>query len=414
MIRNEYTVASNDDLLPLRLLYVAFIVFVLLRIGLNSLILNQYFNYTTIEGSTIEKIHPAFYGIAMIALALLLSRRIELGAYDLGVLRGVIAFMAGIAALLTMLAVGGRSTSAGYLLDAYIVACIAAFIMMSFPAAWRASVGEAILIFLIISALVGIAEFGLRRRLLPYPSGEETFRPTGLSDHPLALGMWCAVGICFVSTARWRPVVKLAAVAILFVGALASGARVASIAACISSVAFLIVDPLPGKSRLDVAQRKIMLAIAGLLAGVAIVVIMYAVGALDRFEGVFIDQSALARVSIYGVFDFLTWNEFLFGADITRVQRLALEVFGLPFIESSFVIFTVQFGLVGALLFAVVLGNWFWTMLRGQLLITMLATAIFFGLALSNNALSVKSADILMITLLILSGASKVTRPALA
>ena len=85
MIRSGYAVTEpSDSYILLRMLYAAFVFFILLRIGLNALILNQFINYTTIEGSTIEKIHPAFYGIGLVALVILFNYRIVLSAQDLG------------------------------------------------------------------------------------------------------------------------------------------------------------------------------------------------------------------------------------------------------------------------------------------------------------------------------------------
>ena len=161
-------------------------------------------------------------------------------------------------------------------------------------------------------------------------------------------------------------------------------------------------------------QRKIMLALAGVLAVMGLVAVMFAAGALSRFDNSIVDQSSLARVSIYGVFDYLTWNEFLFGGDITRIQRIARDVFGLPYIESSFVVFTVQFGLVGAILFGAVLANLFRALLKGARWNVIAGTVIFFTLSLSNNALSAKSADILMMTLLIMGCKAAAPRASIA
>ncbi|MBR1219146.1 VpsF family polysaccharide biosynthesis protein [Bradyrhizobium sp. U87765 SZCCT0131] len=402
MTRPAYATASDDGLLMLRLLYAAFVFFVLLRVGLNSLILNQFMDYTTLEGSTIQKIHPAFYGIVLIMATVLASYRIELDAVDLSLLRAIATFLVGIVLLTTMLVVGGRNAAFGYILDSYIVACMAIFIMTTLPRPWRPLIAELLLAFLMLSALVGTAEFALKTRLLPYPGGEEVFRPTGLSDHPLELGQWCAVGICLASATRWRMPFKIAAVAVLLIGVLASGARFATLFAGLSCLVFLITVRMAAPTPLDGLQRKIMLALAGLLAVMALIAVMFAAGALSRFDGGVVDQSALARVNIYGVFDYLTWNEFLFGGDITRIQRIALDVFGLPFIESSVVIFTVQFGLVGAILFAVLLANLFRALLKHAPWNVIAATVIFFTLSLSNNALSTKSADVLMMSLLIM------------
>lgn len=403
MIRSNSIVSEPDSaLVLLRLLFVAFAAFVMLRIGLNALILNQFMNYTTLEGSTIEKINPAFYGIALIAAGLMLGYRIELSRLDLGILRAIIIFIGGIAALLVMLTISGLNTSAGYIIDTYVTACMAAFIMMAMPQAYRSQLGELIVFFLVVCAAVAIAEFALKVRLLPYPGGESAFRPTGLSDHPLQLGRWCVMGITFIGVTRWPPPVRLAAIAVLLVGCLASGARIATIAAGLACLVVLTAGPLGGRSPSDILQRKLMVLILSIVAIAGIIAAMFMVGALDRFEGGLADQSALARVNIYSVFDYLTWRDILFGTDILHVQQIAKDVLGIPYIESSFVVFTVQFGLIGAVVFAALLANLFRALLKGRPMIAAFATVTFFVLALSNNELSVKSPDILMVMLLIM------------
>ena len=395
----------------LKALYVSFVFFVLLRIGLNSLILNQFMNYTTLQGSIVEKIHPASYGIALVVAVLLLSFRIELSAADLRILRAILVFCTGVTLLLAMLVFIGLTTSIGYVLDTYLIACLTAFGLMCFPAAWRPRLCELILALFVLSALVAIAEFATHARLLPYAGGEDTFRPTGLSEHPLQLGQWCAIGICFACIPRWPIVLKLVVVTVLLVGALVSGARVATLCACLSCVAFLIAVPINAPSRQDVLQRKLMLAIAGLFTLAAIVSAMLAAGALSRLTGGLVDQSSQARVGIYRVFDYMTWGEILFGTDIVKVQRIAMDILGLKFIESSPVLFTVQFGLFGAIFFAGLLIYLFSVLLKGRSYIAVFATLMFFGLSLSNNALSTKSADILVLMFLIMSDQTVRPRP---
>jgi hypothetical protein len=405
-LSNSDAAGARQDYVLLKALYVSFVFFVLLRIGLNSLILNQFMNYTTVQGSIVEKIHPASYGIALVVAVLLLSFRIELSAADLKVLRAILVFCTGVTLLLAMLVVIGLTTSIGYVLDTYLIACLAAFGLMCFPAVWRPRLCELILALFVLSALVGIAEFATHARLLPYAGGEDTFRPTGLSEHPLQLGQWCAIGICFACIPRWPIVLKLFVVTVLLVGALVSGARVATLCACLSCVAFLIAVPINAPSRQDVLQRKLMLAIAGLVTLAAIVSAMLAAGALSRLTGGLVDQSSQARVGIYRVFDYMTWSEILFGTDIVKVQRIAMDILGLKFIESSPVLFTVQFGLFGAIFFAGLLIYLFSVLLKGRSYIAVFATLMFFGLSLSNNALSTKSADILVLMFLIMSDQS--------
>ena len=76
----------------------------------------------------------------------------------------------------------------------------------------------------------------MRVRFLPYPFEELSFRPTGLTEHPLVLGLFSAVGIGFVAASRWRGTAKAVTIMIMLLGAFASGARVASIVAAISAI----------------------------------------------------------------------------------------------------------------------------------------------------------------------------------
>jgi hypothetical protein len=160
---------------------------------------------------------------------------------------------------------------------------------------------------------------------------------------------------------------------------------------------------MAARTRLDALQRKLMVAIAGIVGLIGTIGAMVAMGALSRLEGGLVDQSSQARVDVYRVFEFMSWRELLFGTDLTRIQRLARDIFNLPFIESSPVVFTVQFGLFGAILFALLLGNLYRALLRGRSTIVVLGTLMYFGLALTNNQLSVKSADMLMLGLLIMA-----------
>jgi hypothetical protein len=395
--------ANDNNLLLLRFLFGLFVVLVLGRLLINPNLVDLVENYTADQGSIVEKVHPVNYGFALVALAVLLTTRIELAPWELRIVRGFIALTMMIAAICALMLLLGRSGSAGYLIDTYVFACVAGTLMFAFPPAWRRTVGNAMLIFLIISSLIAIGEFATRQRLMPYPAEELSFRPTGLVGHPLVLGLCNAVAIGFVMETRWPPFCKFFANAILLIGAFAAGARLASIVAAAVTLLIVLMADFPSVTRQQRMQLKTLIVIAAVLAVPLMIAALVAAGFADRFEHGLFDESAMARVSIYGVFDLVSWNQILFGTDIEAVQKLAMERLGLEFIESSLIIFIFQFGLIGTIVFLFFLGRTFFVLVAGAQRNIVLATIAFFVIALGNNGLSAKSAMIVMMFILIIA-----------
>jgi hypothetical protein len=275
--------------------------------------------------------------------------------------------------------------------------------MLALPPALSEKVGALLIAFVVVSASIALGEVALQRRLLPYWATELSFRPTGLTEHPLMLGLFNATAISFVPLTRWRPVVKLAAIGVLLLSTLASGARLASLGALASAFAVLLLSELPSVPRSKVLQLKLLALIAAILAVPVGLMALVQLGLLDRFQDGLLDDSAMARVSIYGLFGLASWNEILLGADIARMRRLAFEHFELEYIESSLVMFVFQFGLIGTTVFLLFLARTFVILVSGAGTLVVLGTCTFLLIASSNNALSSKSPNVLFITLLILA-----------
>lgn len=385
----------------LKLLFWAFFASVLLRILLTENMLNLWINYTADEGSIIEKIHPGAYALGATCLAVILTQRIDLSAREMRAVRALLTLLATIGVLCTVMVASGRAGSAGYLIDSYVVACLAGIAIFAFPPEWRAALGGALLIFLIASAVVAIGEAALKVRLMPYPAKELTFRPTGLTSHPLSLGLSSAYAIGFVAATRWSSRVKAGAIALLLLGTVAAGARLATLAAAVSTLMVVLMAEWPGVPREKRIQLK-MIALIGAAAVIPVAVaVLASLGLLDRFQNGLFDESAMARVDIYKVFELVTWKDILFGGDITSIRKLAFERFELQFIESAFVIFIFQFGLFGAIAFLAVLAFVFRRLLSGASWPSVLGTVTFVGVALSNNTLSSKGSSILTVFMLI-------------
>jgi hypothetical protein len=404
-LASEYPAIRADRNNPylLRFLFLLFGTFVLMRFMLNANVLDTVMKYTAEGGSIVEKIHPSSYGLALVLLTTLLAVRTELAQWELRVVRSFVEFVLFIGAISAFASAMGHRDSIGYLVDSYIVACIAGMLMLSFPPSWRESVGTILIAFTAISACVAIGEFALRQRLLPYPWMEVTFRPTGFTEHPLALGLFNSVAICFVPLTRWSLPAKIGVSVALLLGTFAAGARVASIIAAASALAVVILYSQPSMPRAKLFQMKSIFIIGAIIAVPLMLMLLVQMGLFDRFQHGLVDDNAMMRVNIYRLFDLVSWNDILFGTDISMMRRLALDYFEMETIESSIIMFIFQFGLFGAIIFLLFLARMFFVLLLGAGRYVVLGTGVFFAIAGSNNALSSKSPVIVMIVLYILA-----------
>jgi hypothetical protein len=388
--------SSKRDGVLLSALFLAYAGLSVLRIALIPSMLDRVMSYTSDDGSIIEKIHPTFYGFVIVAVVALATRRITLTGWEVRVLRAILAFAGTIVGLLVVLAAVGRAGSAGYLIDSYLTACCAALLFV-FPPPWRRVVGSLLLSYVVVGAFIGIAEFGTKSRLLPYDALELTFRPTGLSNHPLEFGLSCATAIGFVAASGWSARVRAAAVAVLVLGAFVAGARLAALVGLASAFALVVAGAGAGRDPRRALEMRLLATLLALAAVPVVLGVLAGAGALERFQGGLVDESAMARVNIYGVFDDLTWGEFLFGSDLDRVRQIALERYGFKFIESSLVIFVVQFGAIGTAIFAALLLNLVRVLLSGAGLAVWIGTVSFLVVSASNNGLSTKTSGMFML-----------------
>lgn len=382
-------------------LYLLFLALALLRIALGAVILDLVINYSTDAGSVVEKLHPALYGFAGIALVALSCFRVVLDAWEVRVVRALLAFNAGIVVILAGTALAGRGGSTGFMIDTYCGASFAILLFL-FPQAWRVRVGEALILLLALNALVAMVEFVLKVRFLPFEETETAFRPLGLSSHPLELGIWMAIGPLFTAATSWPRRTKLAIGGLLVAGLGMSGARTALVVGLTATVAWVlgaIGAGLPAQRRLE---RRLIAAV-GLIALIPLGVLgLAAAGGLDRFATSVNDANAQTRIDVYGVFAHMTWEQILFGMDPAAMRAIAKTYFGLDAIESSVVVLVSLFGVAGAALFAALLAWLLRILLIGAKPCVVLAVGVFFAVSLSSNAVSTKgSAIFLLFTLII-------------
>ncbi|PSC06115.1 hypothetical protein SLNSH_04735 [Alsobacter soli] len=370
------------------------------RFLLSENLLNAVVNYSNDGGSVVEKIHVGTYlGVLLLGAALLGARIILLPA-EARVLRQLGVLLAVVVGLTAVIVLSGNTVSAGFLVDTYVSAALGGALMFCVGPATRRAIGDAMLAFMLLSSLVVLAEKATGMRLLPYPYVENGFRPTGLTSHPLVVGLYNATSIGFVVATRWPAWAKMAAMALLTVAAFAAGARTGALICAGVSLATALTARLANPDPTRRLQIRILIVL-GLLCAIPVAIpVMAQLGLLERFisDG-YVDDSANARVEIYRIFSLVSWRDILLGADLLWIRKLAFEKLGFEFIESPVVLFVFQFGALGAaLLFSCILWT-LWRLASGSGWRTLMAVAAFLLCALSNNTLSSKSPAVLLIVL---------------
>ncbi len=383
-------------------LYLIVVALFVARLGINQIMLNLVMNYSLDGGNIVEKFHPSFYGLIAVTGFALLAFRAELDPWETSVLRRTLVFSACCIAMLVFAGLRGNGGSAGFLVDNYVMAGFATLLFL-FPPEMRQGAGKALLVVLIASAGLAIVEFALKTRLLPFSESEAAFRPTGLSSHPLTLGLWCAVAIPLTAATDWSRAVKTGLCAFFYLALAASGARTALLggSVCMLLLAIAAIRPNPVPQRR--LERRMIVALAAAVAVPLVAAMLYAAGALQRFQGGIVDKNAAARVVIYQVFDGLPLSDILFGFGMPAVTRFAVEKLHLVAVESAVVVFVAIFGAVWSVIFVLVFAWASWGLLRGASAATFLAMALFIFIGASSNGLATREPPMLAMWVFILA-----------
>lgn len=391
-------------------LFVLIVGAITVRIVLTNPLMNTFVEYTTEEGAIYEKIHFGTYALIALCAVVPLFRPVRIRLDEVAPFRALLFFALWIAAIAGILVVMGRGGSAGYLVDSYAAAAAAGLLLFALPPAMRVLTGQWIVILLIASAVIGIGEAATEIRFLPYEMDELTFRPTGLMGHPLNQGLMLATGIGFLTAAPFRLSFKVAGVFLLLLGTVAAGARFAMISAGVSLFACLVLTQWRHVPARRQQSLKLMVLVFALLMTLPVIGLLLGAGVLDRFSGGLIDESAMARLDIYKVFNYVGWRDIVFGADIAFIQAIVERQLNLAYIESTPVILTFQLGLPGAAFFAGLLAYLLIHLGRPNGTAARIATVTFLVVALSNNHLSTKMPTVMMVVAMLVAFMS--ARPA--
>lgn len=406
-------IARRDNALSLLFFFCVSFAFVL-RFAISPQIMNLVVDYTTETGAFYEKLHFGTYAICLIFPFILFSRPFQLRADEIGKFQALVRYCALMLILVFFLFFTGRAGSSGFLIDTYLVAGVAGLSMLALNTQVRRLLGDVTLGLLILSAFIGTIEAATRHRLMLYDVTELQFRPVGLSEHPLALGALCATAVAFVPLTRWPIWVRVAAIFMLFVGCAASGARLALLLTVAEIFILLLFVRWPRLTPRYEREAKVFVLLATIAGGVVLVAIMFAAGLLSRFSETLFDENFFARVTIYEVFNYVSFEQIMFGMNGADLLKIVNEKLNLPFIESAQVIIIMLFGLPVAIFFAWLVFWMFLRVLRHADLPAWIGVAVTLLAALSNNTLSAKTPVVTIMIVLVLAYNSNGVKSAIA
>jgi hypothetical protein len=375
----------------------------ILRFGISPQLMNKVVNYTEENGAFYEKLHFGTDLIFLLLPLVLFGQTFVLRGEEISLFKALTRYCIVVFALVPYLLLTGRAQSAGFILDTYLVAGVAGLIMLALNREVRRKLGDITVIILIISAAIGIVEAVTHHRIFPYDRIELTFRPVGLSVHPLALGAQCALAIGFVALARWPIWLRVAAILLLFIGCAASGARVALLLTGVEIVMLMTFVRWPRLSLRDERKAKLVVWLLTIVGGTALIAVLAAGGLLSRFGKTLFDENFMARVTIYKVFDFVDAKQIVFGMKADDLISIVNNQLHLPAIESAPVVIILLFGLPIALAFAALVVWMLLKLLRRAPLPGRIATVTFLLAAMSNNTFSSKTPELTMIVVLLLA-----------
>lgn len=385
------------------LLVLGMAIALAVRIIISPMLMDSVVNYTAEGGAFYEKLHFGTYLIFLMLALTLFSQPFRLQGEEIGRFKALLWFCLAMVAMVGVLFISGRPGASVFLIDTYLCAGAAGLVVLALGPDARRVLAEYVLVILILSAVIGTGEALTEKRLLPYDLVELSFRPLGLSEHPLALGALCATAVGFVALTRWRIWVRVAAIFLLFIGCAASGARFALLLTVGEILVLLLFLPWPRLSRRQARRAKAVVLLLTLAGGTIMVGLLASGGLLGRFSETLFDENFYARLTVYQVFSMVGWQELIFGMPPAELLALVNEKLNLPFIESAQVVIGLTFGIPLALVFTWIFGWIMLRLLRGAPLAAWIGTATFLLAALSNNTLSGKQPIMTIVFVLLLA-----------
>ncbi|MBR0872557.1 VpsF family polysaccharide biosynthesis protein [Bradyrhizobium tropiciagri] len=318
------------------------------------------YDYSSIGGLPLTKIHFATYFIVFVFLAFLVSypRKADLARYYLATKLGTIYFFFAATFAVVNIVIDKRSGFGMYFdTDLHLFLCC--MLVPFVPPHDMDRLERLLHWFFALNAVVGIFELVSGINVFPLmtysPDGYSTLEPrsTAFLSHPLhAASVTCAyiVSLLLGAGRLLRPNLRVPMIALQMTALLAFGGRTAFLLTLIIVAFALLWQVLRFAGGKPVPRIHVILAVAVVPVGIAAIAVLAYAGFFDQFLDRFTEDggSARSRVLMLPLLWSFDWTDFLWGAN-TDYVRAQVYTFGLEWgVENPFLQMSVYQGVVVA------------------------------------------------------------------
>jgi len=313
-----------------------------LRILFSEQVLNIVgINYGSEDAGLLSKIHPGSYLILISFFILLGSRRNPLEQI-IRMAREHTAFVSFLAIYLLIIIywIMRGPKGIGMIIDTHIVLPIACIVFSYAPRHWYRPIVYAFTSFVVLNSAVGVFESLTQLRIFPFnPDWEvlkqDYFRASAFLGHPLTNALFTGSAMFVVLGVRMGPFLKISAFVIILASLVAFGGRAAL---GMSLVGLIILALIESRKYFAASQLTVMRVLTSLLALIMVPALCLGLlyGALHSDMGERLmaydtlqDDSASVRLLSFGIFDYLTPADWIFGLDggqiLSLIERTGVE-----------------------------------------------------------------------------------------
>lgn len=347
-------------------------------------------------GNPIFKIHFYTYTLVLaFAFVTACAGRVRYLSHQVIERPGIVQF-ALVVALCSVITVSRQGVGGvAYMIDTLLAAPLAAMLALTLDEERRQKLTALIIYFVTFNAVIGIVE-RLASIHFIYADLDEFayFRATALLGHPLE-NAFITSSMMFLALAMpWSAWKKSFILAICMAGILAFGARssfaVTILLGIVAGGFFGMRALFRGNMRLSTLVVAPWIALLTLAAGAALTlgtVLGERIVKLAKF-----DESAQVRVDSFKIFNYLNWDQILYGIDFAERNFLIDTFKDVKIIENCWIAIILMIGLVLFVVFAISLLGFLRSIARGRGAIAAFAVLNFLIVASTSNSISTKTA----------------------
>lgn len=370
-------------------------------------------DYTLLSGSGVMKIHPSSYLAFLLAGTLVLLRWTErdlAGAWRRFIPLPVLVYGLAILSILAFMTFFHGGGSVGFMIDTLLMPAVVILLLQHLTLAQLARLFRIMVWIFTLNVGIALIEAVSGQRLIPFTVQGIVVvhdrRPTALLGHPLSNAHLTAVMLFLLLGCLHRRATKVLGGGFLALGLIAFGGRSAMVLFALCYCVYLCIL-FPRKARAGTLRwADLVLLSGGILLGPGVLLLVFALTPFGQLmlERMTWDDSAETRLSLFGIFRYLSPTDLLIGIPLERLNTYLL-LLDIPWtIENAWVQLLVRFGLIFFAVFLWALSRLFRFLARDLPLEGVFALVLFLLIASSNNSLSGKGNILSVMTILAMSG----------